>query len=61
MVDGNLVSSDTFEGVAVSIRPSGGYLVPTDERLSALSPSERKHFLDSVACHKDMLEELAKM
>jgi len=61
MGDGNLLSSDIFEGAAVPMRPSGEYLVPTDERLSGLSPSERKHFLDSVACHKDMLEELAKM
>ncbi len=56
-----MLSSDIFEGAAVPMRPSGEYLVPTDERLSGLSPSERKHFLDSVACHKDMLEELAKM
>jgi hypothetical protein len=61
MVDDNMVCSDILDSVAVSIKPSGGYLVPTDGRLSALSPSERKNFLDSVACHKDMLEELAKM
>ena len=61
MVDGNLVSSDILEGMSVPMRPSGKYLVPTEERLSALSPSERKHFLDSVTCHTDMLEELAKM
>jgi hypothetical protein len=61
MVDGNLVSSDILEGVSVPMRPSGKYLVPTDERLSALSPSGRKHFLDSVTYHKDMLVELAKM
>jgi hypothetical protein len=30
------------------------------ERLSALSPCERKHFLESVAYHKTMLVELAK-
>ena len=56
-----MVCSDMLEGVAVPMRPSGEYLVPTEERLSALSPSERKHFLDSVAYHKDMLVELAKM
>ena len=43
------------------IRLSGVSLVSTEERLSALSPSERKNFLESVAYHKDMLEELAKM
>jgi hypothetical protein len=32
-----------------------------EDKLSALSPSERKNLLMSVACHKEMLEELAKM
>jgi hypothetical protein len=36
-------------------------LVMPEERLSALSPSEREHFLESVAYHKDMLVELAKI
>jgi hypothetical protein len=30
-----------------------------EEKLSALSPSEREHFLESFAYHKDMLVELA--
>jgi hypothetical protein len=32
-----------------------------EEKLSALSPSEKRNLLTSVACHKEMLEELAKM
>ena len=56
-----MVCSDIFEGATMAMRPHGGVLVPTEKRLSALSPSERKHFLESVAYHKDMLEELAKM
>ena len=36
-------------------------MISKDEqnRLSALSPSDREHFLESVAYHKEMLEELA--
>ena len=34
-------------------------LMTREERLSALSPSEREHFLESFAYHKDMLVELA--
>ena len=49
------------EGSAVAVRPSSVSSKSTEERLSALSPSERKHFLESVACHKEMLAELAKM
>ena len=56
-----MVCSNTFEGVAIAMRPPSGSLVPTEERLSALSPSERKHFLESVAYHKDMLVKLAEM
>lgn len=52
--------SDMIEGAALAVRPLGGSLVPTEERLSALSPSERQHFLESVAYHKAMLVELAK-
>jgi hypothetical protein len=51
--------SDMIEGAAVAIRPTGGSLVSAEERLSALSPCERKHFLESVAYHKTMLVELA--
>lgn len=40
------------------MKKSSGYL-PPGERLSALSPSERKHFLDSFTYNKDMLVELA--
>ena len=35
-------------------------LMTREEKLSALSPSERKHFLESFAYHKGMLVELAK-
>jgi hypothetical protein len=43
------------------MKSPGAPLMPVEERLSALSPSERKYFLESVAYHKDMLVELAKM
>lgn len=56
-----MVCSDMCEGPVVPMRTPGASLVSTEERLSALSPSERKHFLDSFAYHKDMLVELAKM
>jgi hypothetical protein len=56
-----LVCSDVYEGTMAPMKLSGVSLVSTEERLSALSPSERKNFLESVAYHKDMLEELAKM
>ncbi len=56
-----MVCSDTHEGPVVPIRSPGVSLMPIEERLSALSPSERKHFLESIAYHRDMLEELAKM
>ena len=56
-----LVCSDVNGDTTAPMRLSGVSLVPTEERLSALSPSERKNFLESVAYHKDMLEELAKM
>jgi hypothetical protein len=56
-----LACSDVSEDTTTLIRLSGVSLVSTEERLSALSPSERKNFLESVAYHKDMLEELAKM
>ena len=56
-----LACSDVSEDTTTLIRLSGVSLVSTEERLNALSPSERKNFLESVAYHKDMLEELAKM
>jgi hypothetical protein len=56
-----MVCSDIYESPVVPMRPPNVSLVSAEERLSALSPSERKHFLESVAYHKDMLEELAKM
>ena len=56
-----MTCSDTIKGAAVAIRSPRESLVPIEERLSALSPSERKHFLESVAYHKEMLVELAKM
>jgi len=54
-----MVSSDICEGPAVPMRTPSASLVSTEERLSALLPSERKHFLESVAYHKNMLVELA--
>jgi hypothetical protein len=56
-----LACSEVSEDAKTLIRLSGVSLVSTEERLSDLSPSERKNFLESVAYHKDMLEELAKM
>ena len=56
-----LACSDVSEDTTTLIRLSDVSLVSTEERLSALSPSERNNFLESVAHHKDMLEELAKM
>ena len=56
-----MVCSDKIEGVLVPTKSPGTSLMPTEETLSALSPRERNHFLESVAYHKDMLEELAKM
>jgi hypothetical protein len=53
-----MVCSDINEGAMVSLKPPGAAI---EERLSALSSSERKHFLESVKYHKGMLEELAKM
>jgi len=52
---------DEYKGAMVLMRPPSMPLVSKEERLSALSPCEREHFLESVACHKDMLVELAKM
>jgi len=51
---------DPCEIVATQKSP-GASQVCGEDRLSALSPSERKTFLRSVACHKEMLEELAKL
>jgi len=56
-----LAFSEVSEETTTLIRLSGASLISTEERLSALSPGERKNFLESVAYHKDMLEELAKM
>jgi len=53
-----MVCSDINEGTMMSRKPLSAAV---EERLSALSPSERKHFLESVKYNKDMLEELAKM
>ena len=55
-----MVCSDTFGGAMVPIIPRVALMLP-EERLSALSPSEREHFLESFAYHKDMLVELAKI
>jgi hypothetical protein len=54
-----MVCSDLIEGATVAVRPSSRSLMPAEERLSALSLSERQHFLESVAYHKNMLVELA--
>jgi hypothetical protein len=56
-----LACSDVSEDTTTLIKLSDVSLVSTEERLSALSPRERNNFLESVAHHKDMLEELAKM
>ena len=56
-----MACSDINEGVLVSTKSPGTSLMPTEERLSALSPSLRKHFLESVQYNREMLEELAKM
>jgi hypothetical protein len=53
-----MVCSDMLGGAIVSTGPAA--LMKTEEKLSALSPSEREHFLESFAYHKDMLVELAK-
>jgi len=53
-----MVCSDMLGGAMVSTGPAA--LMAPEERLSALSPSEREHFLESFAYHKDMLVELAK-
>jgi hypothetical protein len=50
---------DEYKGAMVPMRPPSVPLVSTEERLSALSPCEREHFLESVAYHKAMLVELA--
>jgi hypothetical protein len=55
-----MVCLDICEGAMVPMRPLNVSLMSTEKRLNALSPSERDHFLESVAYHKDMLEELAK-
>jgi hypothetical protein len=54
-----MICSDAYDGVLVPIKSPGASLMPVEERLSALSPSERQHFLESVAYHKTMLVELA--
>lgn len=57
-----MVCSDVSESVLVSRKPSSESLsVSVEKRLNALSPSERKHFLESVAYNKEMLDELAQM
>lgn len=56
-----MVCSDKIEGVSVPTKSPGTSLMPAEEKLSSLSSIERKHFLESFAYNKDMLEELAKM
>lgn len=56
-----MVCSDTHNGPAVCIKPRHMTPEEADERLSALPPSLRKHFLESMQHNKEMLEELAKM
>jgi hypothetical protein len=55
-----MVCSDMYEA-PVAMRPPSAPSVSAKERLSALSPSLRKHFLESVQYNREMLEELAKM
>lgn len=52
-----MVCSDLIGGAMVPTGPAA--LMTSEEKLSALSPSEREHFLESFAYHKDMLVELA--
>jgi hypothetical protein len=54
-----MVCSDISRGDAVPMKAQG--LSSIEKRLSSLSPSEREHVLESVAYHKEMLVELAKM
>ena len=54
-----MVCSDMLGGAIVSTGPAAP--MTPEERLSALSPSEREHFLESFAYHKGMLVELAKI
>ena len=56
-----MACSDVSEDTTTQISLTGVSLVSIEERLSALSPSERKNLLESIAYHKDMLEQLAKM
>jgi hypothetical protein len=56
-----MVCSDIHNGPAVCTKSRTTTPEEADERLSALPPSLRKHFLDSMQHNKDMLEELAQM
>jgi hypothetical protein len=49
-----------YEAPSVARSPSVPSVSPED-RLSALSPSLRKHFLESVQYNREMLEELAEI
>jgi hypothetical protein len=55
-----MVCSDMYEAPAAMKTPSVPS-VSTEDRLNALSPSLRKHFLESVQYNREMLEELAEI
>lgn len=50
-----MVCSDTCVGTPCKTAKD------TEDRLSALPPSLRKHFLESLSYNKELLEELASM
>jgi hypothetical protein len=56
-----MVCSDVFDRPAVCVREPCKTHEKAEDRLSALSPSLRKHFIESVQYNKEMLEELAEM
>ncbi len=56
-----MVCSDIQNGPAVRVKSRPMTPEEADERLSALPPSMRKHFLESMQHNKEMLEELAEM
>ena len=56
-----MACSDIYNGPTESIKPRRMTPEEANERLNALPPSLRKHFLESMQYNKEILEELAKM
>lgn len=56
-----IVCSDIHDGPEARIKSRSLTPKEVEERLSALPPSLRKHFLESMQHNKEMLEELAGM